>query len=600
VREDHSAGYVSGRHEPDLFFCARYAPALAGSAPSWPILQSFPERSTAMTALLAGYQRSWLRFDVVAGVTTAAVVIPKSMAFASIAGLPLQAGLYVALVPMFVYALLGSSRLLSVSSTSTLAILTANQLTLTVPAGDPAHLMAAAGALALLVGGFLMLAGLLRLGFLANFLSDPVLTGFKAGVGLLIVVDQVPKLLGLHIDKGNFFQEVSSILVHVPDTSRATLILAAATLAILLGIERVRPRVPAPLVAVVLGIAAAAFLGLQEAGVALTGPVPAGLPMPALPDLSLLSRLWQGALGMALMSFTESIAAGRAFARHDDPRPVPNRELIALGAANLAGSFFHCFPAGGGTSQTAVNSRAGARTQVSELVTVVMAIATLLFLSPLISLLPKATLAAVVVATTLPLLSTADFRAILRVRRTEFLWALAACAGVVVLGTLQGILVAIAISVLTLLYQANHPMAYIVRRKPGTDVFRPQSLDHPGDETIPRLLIIRTEGRMTFASAPQARERLATLVQEAHPKVVILECSAVPDFEYTALHILAQAEETMREHGISLWLCALNPLALEVVRRSPLGQALGSERMFFNLPEAVKAYEATAPRFAVR
>jgi sulfate permease, SulP family len=200
-------------------------------------------------------------------------------------------------------------------------------------------------------------------------------------------------------------------------------------------------------------------------------------------------------------------------------------------------------------------------------------------------------LAAVVVVTTLPLLSTTDFRAILVVRRTEFLWALAACAGVVLVGTLQGILVAIAISVLTLVYQANHPLVYAVRRKPGTDVFRPQSVEHQGDETIPGLLIMRTEGRMTFASAPQARERLAALIEESHPQVVILECSAIPDFEYTALHALTRAEEKMRESGISLWLSALNPQALDVVRRSPLGHALGPERMFFNLSDAVKAYE---------
>jgi SulP family sulfate permease len=544
-----------------------------------------------MTGLLRGYQTSWLRFDAVAGVTTAAVVIPKSMAYATIAGLPVEAGLYVALVPMLVYALLGSSRPLSVSTTSTLAILTADALTRVAPDGDAAHLLAAGGALALLVGGFLILAGLLRLGFLANFLSEPVLSGFKAGIGLLIVVGQVPKLLGLHIDKGDFFHEVVSILQHMPETSHATVILAAATLVILFGLEHFRPRAPAPLVAVVLGVAAASLLGLREAGVALTGPVTAGLPTPALPDLSLLSRLWPHALGMALMSFTESIAADRAFARHDDPRPAPNRELLALGAANVAGAFFHCFPAGGGTSQTAVNSRAGARTQVSELVTVAMAVATLLFLSPLISLLPKATLAAVVVITSLPLLSTTEFRAILRVRRTEFLWALASCAGVVLLGTLQGILVAVAISVLTLAYEANHPLVYAVRRKPGTEVFRPQSSDHPGDETLPGLLIVRTEGRMTFASVPHVRERMAALIGEAHPRVLILECSAIPDFEYTALHALVQAEERMREHGISLWLCALNPLALDVVRRSPLGRSLASERMFRNLREAVQAYE---------
>jgi SulP family sulfate permease len=547
-----------------------------------------------MSGLLSGYQKSWLRFDAIAGVSSAAVVIPKSMALASIAGLPLQAGLYVALVPMVVYALLGTSRPLSVSSTSTIAMLTATALTLAVPDASPAQLIAAAATLALLVGGILMMAGLLRLGFLANFISDPVLTGFRAGIGLAIVVDQIPKLLGVHIGGGNFFHKVFATLQHIPETNRATLILAVATMGMLFGLERFRPRFPAPLAAVILGVAAAGFLGLQAAGVTLTGHIPARIPAPTLPDFLLLKSLWPSALGIALMSFTESIAVGRTFARHGDPPIAPDRELIALGAANLAGSFFQSFPAGGGASQTAVNSRAGARTQVAELVTVAMVVATLLFLSSFISMLPQATLAAVVVVTSLPLLSTTDFRSILRIRRTEFLWAIAAFAGVVVLGTLQGILVAIAISIMTLFYQANHPPVYALRRKTGTEAFRPHSADHPDDETIPGLLIIKTEGRMNFASFPRAREHLATLVLNAHPKVVIFECSAIPDFEYTALRILTDAEEKLRENGIALYLSALNPQALEVVRRSPLGEALGPARMFFNLSDAVKAYEAKA------
>lgn len=544
-----------------------------------------------MASRLLNYRRDWFRFDAVAGLTTAAVVIPKSMAFASIAGLPVQAGIYVAIVPMFVYALLGTSRRLSVSSTSTLAILTATELAVVVPGGDPGQLMAAASTLALLVGGILILAGILRLGFLANFISDPVLTGFKAGIGLVIVVDQLPKLLGVHIEKGNFFQAVFSTFRHVPQANHATVILATAMLAILFLMERFFPKTPAPLVAVVLGVAAVRFFGLGSHGIALTGHIPAGFPTPALPDWSLAMKLWPGALGMALMSFTESIAAGRAFAAHDDPPPLPNRELIALGASNLAGSFFQCFPAGGGTSQTAVNARAGARTQVAELVTVAIALATVLFLSPLISLLPQATLAAVVVVTTLPLLGTAGFRSILAVRRTEFLWALATCAGVVLLGTLRGILVAVAISLLTLICQANHPLVYAVRRKPNTNVFRPQSADHPEDETIPGLLIVRTEGRMTFASAPWVRHRLQALVQQAHPQVVILECSAIPDFEYTALQDLIEAEQKLREGGITLWLTALNPEALNVVNRSGLGKVLTTDRMFFNLRDAVTTFE---------
>jgi high affinity sulfate transporter 1 len=544
-----------------------------------------------MTGLFSGYQKSWFRFDAIAGLTTAAVVIPKCMAYAIIAGLPVQAGLYVALIPMLVYALLGTSRPLSMSTTTTLAILTAAQLALAVPDGDPARLMAAASTLALLTGAFLILAGVLRMGFLANFISDPVLTGFKAGIGLVILVDQAPKLLGIHIYKGHFFQNILSIFQHLPQTHVPTLILALVMLVILLGMEHFLPRIPAPLAAVVLGIAAAAFFGLKEAGVALTGRIPVGLPAPAIPDLSLLGSIWPGALGIALMSFTESIAAGRAFAGRDDPRSAPNRELIALGAANFAGAFFHSFPAGGGTSQTAVNAKAGARTQVSELVTVAMVAATIFFLSPLISLLPQATLAAVVVVTTLPLLSTNDFRSILRVRLTEFWWALAACAGVVFLGTLQGILAAIAISVITLFYQANHPPVYVVGRKRGTDVYRPLSAENPDAETIPGLVILRTEGRMTFASAPRVGERMRELVQKSDPKVIILECSAIPDFEYTALQALAMGEEKMRGRGVELWLAGLNPEVLMIVRRSGLGEALGSSRMFVNLREAVIAYE---------
>jgi SulP family sulfate permease len=217
-----------------------------------------------MAGLLSGYQKDWFRFDALAGLTTAAVVIPKSMAFAIVAGLPVQAGLYVALVPMLVYALLGTSRVFSVSSTSTLAILTATQLALVVPGGDPARRMAAAAALALLTGVFLVLAGLLRLGFLANFISDPVLIGFKAGVSLAIMVDQVPKLLGVHAEKGNFFHSVFSLLEHLPQTSLPTLILAVVTLAMILGLEHFLPPVPAPLVAVVLGVAAAGLLGLRR------------------------------------------------------------------------------------------------------------------------------------------------------------------------------------------------------------------------------------------------------------------------------------------------------------------------------------------------
>ena len=539
---------------------------------------------------LPNYSSEWLRSDLIAGLTAAAVVIPKAMAYATIVGVPVEIGLYTAFIPMVIYAILGTSRALSVSTTSTIAILTASELALIVPDGNPAKLVMVAFTLAFLVGAFLLLAGIFRLGFIANFVSDPVLTGFKAGIGLVIVVDQVPKMLGVHFEKAGFFQNIATIFQHLPETSVATLLLALITLALVVGLEHFRPHTPAPLYAVVLGISASGIFALGQAGVELVGKIPGGLPAPVLPDLSLVGKLWPGALGIALMAYIESIAAGRAFARRGDPRPNSNQELVALGVANLGGSFFKIIPAGGGTSQTAVNDKAGARTQVAQLVTAGVVLAVLLFLSPLISLMPQATLAAVVVATTVGLLNPRDFRAILHIRRTEFWWSIIAFAGVVVFGTLQGILVAVAISLMTLMYVANHPPIYALGRKPGTDIFRPLSTEHPEDETFPGLLIVRTEGGMTFASTPRLGERFGELIREAQPHVLVLDCSAVPDIEYTALKILIDAEEKLREAGITLWLAALNPRALEIAKRSPLFETLGYERMFFNVEQAVEAY----------
>ena len=230
---------------------------------------------------MRGYDKSWLGPDVIAGVTTAAVVIPKAMAYAAIAGLPVEVGLYTALIPMVIYAVLGTSRPLSVSTTSTIAILVAAELAMFSPEGDTARLVVAAATLTFLVGAFLLLAGILRLGFIANFISDPVLTGFKAGIGLVIVVDQVPKLLGVHFGKGGFSHNIFSIFQHVPETSVSTLLIAVISLALMVGLEHFRPRAPAPLFAVALGIAASGILGLGQTGVELAGRIPAGLPAPA-------------------------------------------------------------------------------------------------------------------------------------------------------------------------------------------------------------------------------------------------------------------------------------------------------------------------------
>jgi MFS superfamily sulfate permease-like transporter len=363
-------------------------------------------------------------------------------------------------------------------------------------------------------------------------------------------------------------------------------------LILLFGLEHFVPRIPAPLVVVVLGIAASGLLILKNVGVEILGHIPAGLPDPIMPNMSLVGTMWPGALGIALMAFVESIAAGRAFVRQGEPRPKANRELFALGLANLAGGFFRSLPAGGGTSQTAVNYQAGARTQLAEIITAIIVLATLLFLAPFIGLLPQTMLAAVVIAATVGLLSPKGFIEIRRVRNIEFWWSVAAFMGVVILGTLEGILVAVAISVLNMFYIANHPPIYAVGRKPGTDVFRPLSPEHPEDEAFPGLLIVRTEGWLTFASAPNLAEEMQNLLDGLKPRVLLIDCSAIPNIEYTALKLLTEFEKKIREDGITLWLAALNPRAFDVVKRSPLFKTLGTERMFHNLEQAVAAYTA--------
>lgn len=541
---------------------------------------------------LFSYRREWLRADVLAGLSAGAVVIPKAMAYATVAGLPVQVGLYTAFVPMVVYALLGTSRPLSVSTTTALAILVAAQLRETVPAGAPAELLTASATLALLVGGFLMMAALLRFGFVASFISVPVLVGFKAGIGMVIILDQIPKLLGVHVPKAGFLQDLVSTVRALPETSLPTSAVGAAIILLLLILKNFLPKSPAPLFAVVAGILAVKALGLEGYGVATVGRVPSGLPALTPPDLALVGRLWPAALGIALMCFTESIASARAFATANEPPVLPNRELFALGLSNVGGAMFGGMVAGGGATQTAVNRLVGARTQLAELVTAGGTLAALLFFAPLVSLLPQAALAAVVIVYSVGLVQVADFRAILNVRKMEFTWAIAACVGVVVLGTLKGILAAILISLLALLKQAMTPAVFEVGRIPGTDLFRRLSPDHPEYEVIPGLLLIRVLDRIFFANAEHVASHIIQLVSQSRPRTVVLDLSAVSDLEYSALTMLTEGVRRARENGATMHLSGLNPGVKEVVQRSALAKELGQQGIHRSLEVAVEQYRA--------
>ena len=416
-----------------------------------------------------------------------------------------------------------------------------------------------------------------------------VLVGFRAGIGLVIVVDQIPKILGIHFTRGTFVRNVLSIVHTLPRTSFATLAVGLTIIVFLLSMGRFLPKLPAPLLAVAAAITGAYFLNLQHRGVELVGHIPPGLPSLSKPDLSLITVLWPGALGIALMSFTETAAAGRAFARNDEV-PRADRDLLATGLANIGGALLGAMPGGGGTTQTAVNFRAGARTQLAEMVTAATALVTILFLAPVVAMMPQSALAALVIVYSFGLIKPIEFREILSVRRTEFSWAIVAFAGVVLVGTLKGIIVAIVVSLVTLAYHVADPPVYVLRRKPGTNVFRPQSPEHPEDESFPGLLLLRPEGPIFFANAAQIAHKIEPLVRETQPKVVAVDASGVLDLEYTALKMFAQVAKRQSQDGIQLWLIGMNPEVLAVVQRSPLAQILRREGMHFNLEIAVARY----------
>lgn len=528
--------------------------------------------------------------EILAGLTSATVILPKAMAYASVAGLTVAVGFYTALLPILVYAALGTSRVLSVTSTTTIAILTAVELERFAVSTDPANLMGINAALTILVGGILLLASLCRLGFLANFISTPVLIGFKAGIGLIIVVDQIPKLLGIYIKKENFFSDVASLFQKIPETSLNTLSVATASFVLYFGLKKLAPRSPVSLLVVAGGILASYLLQLQTRGVSIVGFIPQGLPPLTLPNLSVLQDLLPGALGIALMSFTESIAVGRTFQKPGEPRINANRELIATGTANILGGLLGAMPAGGGASQTAVIRAAGGTSQRTNLVVAAAALATLLLFAPVLGLMPNATLAAIVIIYSVGLIQLKEFVEVRKIRTMEFRWAVGACLGVLLFGTLPGIVIAIVMSLIGLASQTAHPRVAVLGRKKNTSVLRPLSSDHPDDELLEGLLIVRPEGRMYFLNAQNIGEQINSLIAKYKPEVLVLDMSRVPDLEYSALKMLIEGDERLTTQGGIQWITSLNPNVLKVVRQSVWHQALEG-RMFFNNQLAIEHYQ---------
>jgi sulfate permease, SulP family len=509
---------------------------------------------------LQGYESGWLRPDVVAGLTVWAVMIPEALAYASIAGVPPVAGLYAAVPALVLYALAGSSRHLIVGPMSATAALSA-AIIAPLAAADSERFVVLSTALAIATGVVGLLAGLARLGFVASFISEPVLKGFIVGLALTIVVGQVPKFFGIEKGEGDFFDQLWSVLTGLGDTDWRTAVVGAISLALVLGLRRWLPLVPGSLVAVAFGIAAVSVFDLDAHGVAIVGHIDSGLPALGIPDgvgLHDYLDLLGPAVGVLLIGFAEGLGAAKTYAAKAGYQIDANRELYGLGAANLGSGLASGMVVNGSLSKTAVNGSAGARSQVSGLVVAALTVVTLLFLTGLFENLPDATLAAVVIAAVIELVDIASLRRLYRVwtqrlgsiygsaARADFLAALAAMFGVLLFDTLPGLLIGIGVSVLLLLYRASRPHVVSVVKH---DSLWLDAERHPDLPENPELLVVRVEAGLFFANADHVRSTVEGMCTD-RTRLVVLDAETSPSIDVTAVEMLAELRDSLARRKI--------------------------------------------------
>ena len=538
--------------------------------------------------------------NVVAALAVWAVLVPQSMAYAVLAGVPPVHGLYAATAALVVYALLGTSRELNVGPSSGVAVLSAATVA-PLAAGDGDRFLALSGALALLTGAVLVVAGLLRLGFVAEFLARPVLAGYVIGLGLVIAVGQLPALLGVAIPDAGFFSEAADVVRALPDLDPATAVLGVGTLVLLVGLRAVAPRAPGALLAVVAGVLLSRWLDLEADGVAVLGTFEAAIPDLGVPTLlgDDLQQLATGAVGLAVLAYAESIAAARTLAAKHGYEVEPNRELVAVGATNVAAGLVQGFPVDASMSRTTVADGAGQRSQLAGLLNVVLVVAAIVLLAGFFADLPVASLSAIVIAAVLPLLRTGELRRLREVDDADFALAAICLFGVLTLGVLDGIVVAVLASLVALVVRSYRPNTAVLGRVPGgsehdegfgfRDVAR-----HRGLETFPGLVMYRFDQEIFFANASLFRLALLRAVDGAAAPVtdVLVDAAAVTHVDTTGVDMLTALVEELDRRGIRLRLARVKTPVRETLARSGLLQRLGEGAVTTSMRAGLEAYLA--------
>jgi high affinity sulfate transporter 1 len=515
---------------------------------------------------LRGYPAKWLRGDLVAGLTVWAVLVPEALAYATIAGVSPVVGLYAAPGAMVLYGAFGSSRQLVTGPMAATAALSAAVVGDLAASGSDAFVQLTI-TLALVVGVAALVAGLLRLGFLASFISEPVLKGFIIGLALTIIAGQLPKLFGVEKTEGDFFQQLWGLFGHLGRTSGLTLLVGVLSLVLVAGLKQYAPVVPGSLVAVVFGIVAVHVFNLDQHGVKIVGTIDSGLPSFGLPDVAThrYLDLAGSAIGVMLIGFAEGLGAAKTYAARDHYEIDANRELIGLGAANLAAGLASGMVVNGSLSKTAVNGSAGARSQLSTVLVAALTVLTLLFLTGLFEDLPEATLAAIVIAA---LIELVDIPALVRLyrfhtrgagrfyavaARPDFVAATAALLGVTVFDTLPGLFIGIAVSLVLLLYRASRPHVAVLGRDPGTEGRWNDLARHPENQPVPGIVVLRPEAGLFFANADAVRDAIRGHADEG-TSAIVLDAETVPSIDVTAVSMLTALARDLRRDGVELVL----------------------------------------------
>ena len=545
---------------------------------------------------LRAYRRDDFTADFVAGLTTAVMLVPQGMGYAMLAGLPPIHGLYAALVPILVYAVLGTSRHLAVGPVAMDSILVAAAVGAIATAGTE-HYVAVAAALGVLVGSMQAVLGLLRAGFVVNFLSRPVVSGFTSAAALIIAASQLGHLLGVSLPRTHHVHRVVwEALSQLSDWSRPTVAVGVASLATLLFAKHRWPRFPAALLVVALATLAVWGLGLAADGVAIVGSVPAGLPDLRAPMIGfdLVSGLVPAAATIALVSFMETISVGRTFARLHRYEILPNRELIALGIGNIAGGFTGGYPTAGGFSRTAVNARAGARTQLASLVTAAVVVLTLVAFTRAFYSLPNAALSAVIVGAVISLVDVRGAKEILRVKREDFYLLVLTFVATLSLGIQYGILVGVGASILLFLVRTTRPHFAVLGRIPDSQTYLNVER-HPHAQTVPGIVLVRVDAQFYFGNVSFLRETIRRLVADAESPVraIVVEAAGVNQLDSAAAATLSELDEELGLQQVALVLTRVKGPVRDVLHRTGLLEKLAREgRIYLSTHRAMQVLRA--------